>query len=140
MKYASLILGAILILLSGVATFNFVGESQNIQTKCVDSGRTLFYSQCAPCHEVFKNRTGPALAGADRRITKEMYYAIIANTPSAAKKYPYFRKQIEIYQVIMPAYPDMKREQIDCIIEFVKAAEKNPKLDFNPNPLKESAP
>lgn len=65
-----------------------------------------------------------------------MYYAIVANPPFAINKYPYFKKQLKEWQSLMTAFPGLKKEDVDNIIEFIKAAEKNPKLDFNPNVLK----
>ena len=69
-----------------------------------------------------------------------MYYAIVANPALAINKYPYFKKQLQKWQVLMSAFSGLKREEVDYIIEFVTSAEKNPKLDFNPNPVKKAKP
>lgn len=101
---------------------------------CIDDGKILFQQNCASCHAVFKKLTGPAMAGADRRITRQMYYDIVANPAKAGKKYPYFDNQIKSYYgILMTAFPQLEKTAIDCIIEYIKAAEKNPEL-YDPSP------
>ena len=130
----------VLLFLSWAVPTNKLPQVQIQKSASIDAGRNFFYSNCTSCHAVFKNLTGPALVGADRRITKEMYYAIVANPRLAIKKYPYFKNQLKHWQVLMSAFPGLKREDVDSIIEFVKAAEKNPKLDYNPTPVKKRNP
>jgi mono/diheme cytochrome c family protein len=104
--------------------------------KCIKAGQMLFWTNCASCHAVSKQLTGPALAGADKRITREMYYELVANPAKAARKYPYFAKQIKKYNM-MTAFPGLIKEDVDCIIEFVKAAESNPSLEVMPDSIRQ---
>lgn len=100
---------------------------------CIEGGKMMFLQNCASCHAVTKQLTGPALAGADRRITREMYYEMIANPAKAARKYKYFTNQLKSYNgVMMTAFPGLIRKDIDCIIEYIKEAEQKPIISQTP--------
>jgi mono/diheme cytochrome c family protein len=104
--------------------------------ECIKAGQMLFWQNCSSCHAVSKQLTGPALAGADKRVTKGMYYEVVENPSKAAKKYPYFQKQIKDYGTLMTGFPQLEKKAIDCIIEYVNAAVKNPKLEIMPDSIR----
>jgi hypothetical protein len=99
---------------------------------CLESGKILFKQNCASCYSVFKKLTGPALAGADKRVTRDMYYQIVHNPAAFARKNQYFNCLIHRYNgVLMTSYPMLHDEEIDCIIKYINnEAEKRPDLSM----------
>lgn len=87
-------------------------------------GKALFQANCASCHNVFKNGTGPALGGV---IDKEYYggdmtklYAWIANPGKLIAEDPYFADLKAQYGSVMTAFPGLKKEEIDAIFNYVE--------------------
>jgi mono/diheme cytochrome c family protein len=104
---------------------------------CIEAGKRMFQQNCASCHAVSKQLTGPALAGADRRITRDVYYEIVANPAKAARKYTYFANQVKSYNgVMMSAFPGLTKKDIDCIIEYIKKAEQRPSVQVAADTIK----
>lgn len=100
-------------------------EPENLSDKpdsnkfCIEGGKILFQQNCASCHDVFKKLTGPALAGADKRLTKQMYFAVVNNPAAFAKRNEYFRCQIKQYGNMMTAFPLFEKSGIECIIKYI---------------------
>jgi mono/diheme cytochrome c family protein len=98
--------------------------------ECIKAGQILFWQNCASCHAVTKQLTGPALAGADKRLTREMYYELVHNPAEFARKNEYFKCQIHSYNgVLMTNFPQLGNDAIDCIIKFINnEVKKRPDL------------
>ncbi len=85
-------------------------------------GQALFKSLCASCHRPDKEHTGPALKGArDREPSKEWVYKWVANATSMTKTDPYAMKLYAQYGSQMTAFPDLKKEEIDAILNWADA-------------------
>ncbi|ATL45834.1 hypothetical protein COR50_00915 [Chitinophaga caeni] len=88
----------------------------------VEEGRQIFNARCASCHNVNKKLVGPALAGVTDRRTVEWIENFIhgsqkmiqAGDKDALKLYNEFN------QVAMPDHPDITKEQVAAILDFVK--------------------
>ena len=86
------------------------------------NGQALFSSNCASCHAVHKDLTGPALAGVEERwADKANLHAWIKNSAAYLKTGdPY---AVEVWtkwnKINMPAF-NLSDEEIDAILAYVK--------------------
>jgi cytochrome c553 len=92
-------------------------------SNCIETGRRLFLTNCASCHGVNKKLTGPGIAGADKKVPRELYYDFIHNPAKTAKKSSYYSHLIAEYEgIIMTGFPGLSNRDIDCIIDYANAA------------------
>jgi mono/diheme cytochrome c family protein len=88
-------------------------------------GKALFQQNCASCHAVDRNLTGPALAGVeDRWPNKADLYSWIRNSAALIKAgHP---RAVEIYnqynKIQMTAFPQLKDADIDAILAYINTA------------------
>jgi cytochrome c551/c552 len=88
-------------------------------------GKALFSQNCASCHAINKNLTGPALAGIeDRWPDKKMLYAWIKNNQAVIKSgYPY---AVDLYnqwnKTQMNLFTSLTDKDIDAILGYIKVA------------------
>ena len=92
-------------------------------------GQVLFKSYCASCHKPDVDYTGPALKGARARETaaglpKDWVYKWIHNTTSMVNTDPYAMQLYAQYKSVMTAFPDLKNEEIDAILNWADKYEK----------------
>ncbi len=89
-------------------------------------GETLFKANCASCHKPLETYVGPALKGArEREPSKDWVYKWIANTSSMVNTDPYASKLKGQYgNVVMTAFPDLTKEEIDAILDWADSYEK----------------
>ena len=107
------------IVLSVVLAFSFLFSS-NIYAQ--PNGQALFLSNCASCHAVHKDLTGPALAGVEERWgNTENLHAWIKNSAAYLKTGdPYAVGVYEEWKrVSMPPFP-LADEEIDAILAYIK--------------------
>lgn len=83
-------------------------------------GESLFKANCASCHKPLEHYVGPALKGArEREPSKDWVYKWIANASSMANTDPYAMKlKAEAGGVVMTSFPDLKRDEIDAILDW----------------------
>ena len=88
-------------------------------------GKALFMSQCASCHHLFKDATGPGLLGFEERgkwADRNELYKWIRN-PSAYMKNDLYTRQLKTaYGSMMTAFPDMTNAEIDAIGDYINQA------------------
>ncbi len=91
-----------------------------------EDGKTIFMSRCAACHNVNKLMTGPALAGVDQRRSMEWITKFIQSSQSLVKSGD--KDAVALYQqfnrVPMPDHPDLTKDHINSIVEFIKSESK----------------
>ncbi len=92
-------------------------------------GQALFKSYCASCHKPDADYTGPALKGARAReaaagLAKDWVYKWIHNTTSMINTDPYAMQLYAKYNSVMTAFPDLKNEEIDAILDWADKYEK----------------
>ncbi len=97
---------------------SFEGLSQN--------GETLFKNKCSTCHQIFKDGTGPKLYKVrDLWIAdgaKEgSIYLWVNNWQKAAASDPYAEKVSKIKPTAMSMFPDLTKEDIDGIFDYIDA-------------------
>jgi len=99
---------------------NEVNSSKIIDPE-IKSGKKLFQTNCAACHSIFKNMTGPAMIEMDTRYSKEWIYKFIQNPPGmlangdtdATKLYDKFKP------TVMTSFPNLSHQEVDAILAYV---------------------
>lgn len=85
-------------------------------------GQAIFKSLCASCHKPDADFTGPMLKGArDREPSKDWVYQWIPNTTKMVKTDPYAMKLYAQYGSVMTPFPDLKKEEIDAVLDWADA-------------------
>lgn len=85
-------------------------------------GKSLFQQNCASCHNIYKDATGPSLLGFTERgpwTVRQNVYDWIRNPTAFMQKNEYARKLKEIYGSMMTAFPHLTNEEINAICDFV---------------------
>lgn len=88
-------------------------------------GEALFKANCASCHRPLESYVGPPLKGArEREPSKDWVYKWIANTTSMVHTDPYAKKLMSEHGgVIMTAFPDLPKADIDAILDWADKVE-----------------
>ena len=82
-------------------------------------GQAIYKTYCASCHKPDKDFTGPALKGArDREPSKDWVYKWVANTTTMVNTDPYAMALKAKYGSVMTAFPDLKKEEIDAVLNW----------------------
>ena len=86
-------------------------------------GKALFQANCASCHAVNKQLTGPALAGVeDRWPDSKMLHSWIRNNAAVIKSgYPYAVNLYNQYKVSMNTFNNFSDKDIDAILTYIKS-------------------
>ncbi len=87
-------------------------------------GQALFQQNCASCHAVNKELTGPALAGVETRgpwTDRKQLYAWIHNPAKYMANDPYAQGLKASHgNVLMTAFPQLSEKEIDAILDYIK--------------------
>jgi cytochrome c2 len=109
------------VLVAGVVGFLF------FNTASAQDGKALFQNNCAQCHKVNQDLTGPALQGLESRGPwgdKQQLYAWIHNPAGFMAKDPYTQNLKAKYGVVMQAFPGLSTKEIDAIVGYVNEEAK----------------
>ncbi|RYY47595.1 MAG: cytochrome c, partial [Chitinophagaceae bacterium] len=90
----------------------------NVQAQ---DGEALFKANCAACHKVDKDFTGPALQGWSSRVPDaDWIYKWIASPAKMISSDPYSKELFAKWKpTVMTAFPNLKKEEIDAIMAYV---------------------
>ncbi|MEO9954688.1 cytochrome c [Nonlabens sp.] len=93
-------------------------------TERQELGKSLFKANCAACHKLFKNTTGPRLYGVTDRYEKEWLYKWINNSAALIKSGDVQAVALynEYYQANMNSFPNLTTEDIDAILDYIESA------------------
>ena len=95
------------------------------KTSVAQNGAALFQSQCASCHAVHKNLTGPALAGVETRgpwADRKELVAWIHNPSKYMQTDPYTQQLKQQYGgVVMTAFPSLSEDDIAAIVDYINS-------------------
>src|SRR6185436_8073376 len=96
------------------------------EVNAFSKGKQLFQSKCGACHVLGRKFTGPSLCGFEERgpwTERENIYQWIKNPAEFMKKDPYTRELKEdAGGIMMQAFPDLSKEDIDEIINYINNA------------------
>ncbi len=92
-------------------------------------GQAIFKSYCASCHKPDVDFTGPALKGARVReagagLPKDWVYKWVHNTTSMVNTDPYAKQLYAKFNSVMTAFPDLKDEDINAVLDWADKYEK----------------
>ena len=89
-------------------------------------GEAIFKANCASCHKPDEHYVGPQLKGArEREPEKGWVYKWVANASAMANTDPYAMKlKAEAGGVVMTSFPDLKKEEIDAVLNWADKYEK----------------
>ncbi len=93
--------------------------AENIQAN--ENGKRLFYSNCASCHMVNKDMTGPALKGVESRWPdRQKLFSFIRNSEAMIGNDKYARELwLTWNQTAMPAHPNLTDTDIEYILVYI---------------------
>ncbi len=117
-----------------------------ISFKASAQGEALFKSKCATCHQPLKNSTGPKLfqvrdKWAAGGAKEGSIYQWVNNWQSAAASDPYAAGVSKWSQTAMSAFPDLKKEEINAIFDWVDSQkEATEQKDGGVTPLEPGSP
>jgi mono/diheme cytochrome c family protein len=99
-------------------------------SSCLVRSKALFESKCRSCHGMFRDLTGPALAGVeDRKNDRHALASFIRNPGATMAIDRYFYCQKTRYGSVMSAFPDLTDQDIDCLLDYIKnETERRPDL------------
>ena len=93
--------------------------SINVQSFAQD-GEALFKANCASCHKIDKDFTGPKLQGwKDRVPGGEWIYKWVANSAILKETDAYAKALYAQWKVPMTPFPQLKKEEVDAIMKYV---------------------
>lgn len=101
----------------------FLGFS-TVNTVSAQDGKTLFNTNCGTCHQVYKESTGPALAGVeDRWPNKANLYSWIRNSAAFLKTGDKYANDLFIKygKVAMNQFPSLTDEEIGAILTYINS-------------------
>lgn len=97
-----------------------------VNTLRAQDGGQIFQQNCAACHSVTKDLTGPKLAGVESRgpwSDRKQLYAWVHNPSKFMASDPYTQglKQ-QFGGVVMTAFPQLSEKEIDAVITYINKA------------------
>ena len=91
-------------------------------------GKALFKANCASCHALNKNLTGPALEGVESRWpSKSLLKMWIRNWSSAVATGDAYANKIKDWSpVSMNKFDNLQDKEIDAILDYIAKGEPKP--------------
>lgn len=85
------------------------------------NGKELFYTNCAACHNVAKDATGPALAFIGQRRDKKWLYDFTRNSQEVIHSGDMYADCLytRYHYTAMPDFPQLTDEQLDAIYDYL---------------------
>jgi cytochrome c551/c552 len=81
-------------------------------------GPRIFNQNCASCHHVIKNGTGPALKDLDNRFPMDLFREYMINPANAIKKSKYLKKLHKDYGNIEKPSFNLSDSEIEALIDL----------------------
>jgi cytochrome c2 len=99
----------------------------------IETGKSVFISRCAACHNINKQLTGPALSGVDQRRSTDWIISFVRSSQTMVKNGD--KDAVAVFEkfnkIPMPDHQDLSEDEIKNIIEYIKSESK---------PLEENKP
>ena len=87
--------------------------------KAHGSGKILFYSNCASCHSIYKNLTGPALNGLINRRSSEWIYQFLTDRKKVQNDSLY-RALRSNYDYDCLEFSSLTKEDVELIVDYIQ--------------------
>jgi len=100
----------------------FCGTTAEEAVIANNRGKELFSANCASCHSVSKELTGPALAGFEKRLPVTQLYLFIQHSKKAYRKSKYLARLKKEYDIEHFSFPSLTKADIDDIRQYINAA------------------
>ena len=87
------------------------------------SGKALFKANCSSCHKIFKDFTGPALAGSGKRApSRQWIYDFMKNPVRVIENGDPYARQLawKWKPTVMTAFPMLTKYDIDGIMAYIE--------------------
>jgi len=91
-------------------------------------GKSLFTQNCASCHNIMKDMTGPALSWLEERgpwRDRKKLYEWIHNPPRFMSTNNYAQTLKEKFGLTMTAFPALSEKDIDAIVDYINSSQRN---------------
>jgi cytochrome c2 len=104
----------------------FLNQFDNAKTSVSSNGpdgKMLFQDNCASCHSVIKDLTGPALVGVQKRIPdKTLLYKWVRNPAGVLKSGNVYFNDLKkrFGGVVMTTFPSLSDQEIDEILRYIE--------------------
>jgi len=85
-------------------------------------GKSIFQNNCASCHSVTKDLTGPALAGVTTRgpwTDRKNIYAWVHNPSKFMASNTYTQGLKAKFGIVMTPFADLSEKEIDAVIDYI---------------------
>ena len=95
-------------------------------------GKELFDANCARCHALDRDMTGPSLRGFANRepwVDRELIYEWIRNSVEFKKKYSELRDVVDKTATEMPSFSYLTKDDIDAILDYLIQEKAFPSMD-----------
>lgn len=99
----------------------------NPQLNAISQANILFYDNCASCHSINKDLTGPALKGAMQRLLpvhngdKRGIYDFIRNPAKVMTRVKYYQDlKVKFGGVMMTAFPNLTDDNLDYLFAYLE--------------------
>src|SRR5690348_4160568 len=107
-------------------SFSFILLFIQAQSSFADAtkGKELFQTNCASCHNIFKDMTGPALMNVESKVpSKDWIYTWVHNPPGVLASGDKYAQSLyaQFKPTVMTAFPQLSKADIDDILDYVKA-------------------
>jgi len=88
-------------------------------------GQAIYKTYCATCHKPDADFTGPALKGArQREPSKDWAYKWVGHVDEMLASDPYAKQLFAKFNSKMTAFPDLKKEEIEAVLDWADAYQK----------------
>lgn len=96
-------------------------------TKVLARGQQLFQIYCSSCHNFLQKGIGPSLEQVTASVTPTWLKSFVRNAPAVIEKGDPRAKQLfEEYKQLMPAFTEMKEQDLDAILAYIHSQQKAP--------------
>lgn len=103
----------------------FLSQPENAKASTTSNGidgKMLFQDNCASCHSVFKDLTGPALHGVNERIPdRKLLYKWVRNPAVVLKSGNVYFNELKkrFGGVVMTPFSSLTDQEIDAILAYI---------------------
>jgi len=99
-------------------------EMGPINPAMVKSGKGLFTSKCAMCHDLDQKKVGPSLRNVTKERKPDYIMNVIYNTAKMQKNDPIFKSLVVKFNNVPMPDPNLSEAQVRSILEYLRSVVK----------------